>query len=1150
MALHFYIGGAGSGKTRRLLGDMIEESLREPDRRFFVIVPEQATMETQSRLVRLHPRGGILNIEVLSISRLAYRVFAETGFRKETMLEEIGKTFLLEKVACEEYRNLPWFGANIRKPEYLAEMKAAVSEFMVYGVTPGRLSELAEAAGPAGTPLGMKLSDLSVIMSAYEKKLREGSHMTAEEVPERLAALAPDSELIRGSVMAFDGFTGFTPLQLVLLRALMPLLRDISFSVTMDASGNPFSGGRPGDLFLMSRKMVHELMEIAAEKGIPAAKPVYLLPGSLTRHGTAPRLARLEDRIFRLHHRADAEAARGDENPGGARRGEDGEIRLISCGDPRGEIAFCAGEISRLVRTEGLRYRDFAIVCGDPAVYGSCVREIFPEYGIPFFIDEKRSLLGNPFMEYLRAALEAVSEDYSYTSVFRMLKSGMTDFGRDEIARLENYVLARGVRGKRRWREPFIHSYRGEDPGEVPELSALRQKVCDLLDPLADAFAKRGGTVLDKTLALYEFCAAGGAEEKLRKRGEELRAAGRPDLAREYAQVYPYVMGFLDKLVSALGDEKISMRDYRALIEAGFSEARIAIIPPGNDQVPVGDLERSRLTDVKVLFLAGANEGLIPRAPAQGGVLTESDRAAIAAEGTELRPAGREQAEIDRFYLYLTLTKPKERLILTWSAVNTSGEILRPSYLIRALKALEPGLKEESGGDRLLSVEREPGGLHLVSEGLRELGERPLSGAYLELVSHYLHSPRYADAAWRILKSAGAHRREDAIGAEAARALYGAEIRGSASRLELFMNCEFAHFLSYGLRLKERQEYQFTGLDLGSLLHASLEHFAGAAERSGGWAELSGDAARADALVREAVRQAVKAQGPSILDDGARNRYQIARMERLLSTTVRAIGVQLGSGDFLPAGAEEAFRDMSGFPVADVSLPGDGRLILSGRIDRVDTCVADGRTYVKITDYKTGHVDFDLTKVYYGLQLQLVLYLRAAMEAVRRGGCMPVPAGIFYYQIQDPLVEEVRGETDEALAKRLLRELIPSGVVLEDPACAAHFDRALLSAGSKSDVIPVSRKKDGEFTQTSKLLREEEFRALIRHAESLVRRAAVKIAGGSAEINPCEYGNSTSCDFCPYRSVCGFDARVPGYRMRRLNSMGRDEIMERIDEED
>lgn len=1145
MSLTFYLGGAGSGKSHAVFEHIIEESLKAPDRRFLVLVPEQSTMETQRCLVKQHPRSGLLGIEVLSITRLAYRVFMELGLRKEEMLEEIGKTFLLEQAVLRERRKLSFYGDLLAKPEYLAEMKALISELMQYGV--GEEALLA-AAGPeeeaegAGSPFSIKLRDIAHIFRAFRERLK-GTYLTAEELPERLSEVIGDSAYVRGAVVALDGFTGFTPLQRKLLRRLLPAASEVLVTVTVDAaSGQPSREA----LFGMSREMMQQLAAIAAEEGVRVESPVILPLGHPGRHAAAPALDRIERRLFR----EEAPPAPEREESGGSGPEEPGaQLRLFEAPSGREEIRYVSREIARLVREKGYRYRDFAVVTGDLGSYGNYVREIFPRSGLPFFIDEKRDLGRNPFMEFLRAALEAVTEDYAYSGIFRMLKTGVADFDRSLVDHLENYVIAMGIRGRKRWREPFLRAYRGEDPGELPALNRLRQEILALLDPMTEVFTARGSSVREKTTALYELCLRVGAEEMLRERAERMAAAGRRDLAREYAQVWPYIVSFLDKLVAVLGDERISMRDYRALVEAGFSEAHVAIIPPGNDQILIADEKRSRLEGVKVLFFVGVNEGLVPKAPSAGGLLTEADRRRLKERDIVLKPDRREQLGIDRFYLYLTLCRPSEALVLTWSLSGPSGEVLRPSFLISELCRLFPGLVPRRGERALQElIERESDGLSLLLDPLLKLDTQAVPAPYLELFSHYLSHPLYAGRAARLIEAAGARCRDERISRASARALYGEVLQNSASRLEKFFACRYAHFLAYGLRLKERQTYAFTVLDMGTVLHRALELFAAASgEEAGGWAGLAGDRERLFALADACVDAAGEECGGSILRENAREQYQMHRMRRLMRETVLAHAVQLEAGDFVPEELERALAGAGEAPLIELPLMDGLTMQLTGRIDRIDT-LREGQTcYLKVIDYKSGSADFDLLRVYYGQQMQLPVYAGAAMELMRRRGLNPVLAGMFYASISDPVVRAEEGESPGETEERVLKELRPSGVVPGDLSVIRHMDRGLVP-GETSKVIPVALKKDGGFAARSSVLETGALETVCRYVRRLAGKAAEEMFAGSAGIKPARYRGKSACDYCPYRGVCGFDPGIPGTAYEELPVLDEAELLRRMEE--
>ena len=1130
MALQFYIGGSGAGKTTAMLKEMIRQSMAEPRKRFFVIVPEQATMETQRKLVMLHPRKCILNLEVTSLNRLAYRVFDEVGAPDGAFLEEIGKTFLLEKIALEKGKELPYLGGTLAKPAYLSEMKSLISELMLYDVTPDTLQQMPNGISISGSRFRAKLADIEEVYRAFLEKMA-GTYMTAEEVPDRFCRVVEESQLLRESVIAFDEFTGFTPVQLRLLARLMPVVDMIYVALTVDPEQGISGPWHRSDLFALSRETADALRHAAAEAGVRVLDPVICRQDKLSRLAGSPDLLFLERHLFRGQR---AEAPRAE---------TERDVVFAEAGNPRKEPAAAAREICRLVRESGYRYRDIAVVTGDLGVYGIYAAEAFSEAEIPFFVDEKRSLLRNPFIEYLRAALEACTDGYSFESMFRMLKSGMTDFARADIEQLENYALGTGLKGKGRWREKLIYHYRDEDPGEVPKLDQLREQICALIDPLSIALARRGGTVREKAAALYSFCVRSGAEKKLARKEEACRERGQGALAREYAQVYPYVIGFLDQLVAVLGDEVISMADFRALLEAGFAEARVAVIPPGSDRVVIGDVERTRLPEVKALLFLGVNEGLIPKPPVSGGLLTDCDRETLEKADIRLKPTARQAAYIERFYLYTTLTRPSERLYLSVSRAGSDGEAISPAYLFDAVRHLFGDPEVKDVGDTP-SVERKRASLKCLTDVIQRIGERPLDGAEKELFLSYRFDPDYADFTERLLTAAVRRKPVDQIGRAAARALYGSNLYCSATRLENFCACAFSHFLRYGLKLKQRPEYQFTGMDFGNLVHRSLE-LAGTNLIG---RDLSGtDPASLEHLADTSLSQAVhEVSESSVLYSTARDQYRIRKMQRLLDASLCAIGKQMGAGRFSIYAAEEDFKSREGLQSLAFSFPDGTRLTLTGRIDRIDTCDDGDVTYVKIVDYKTGGTVFDPTLIYYGLQLQLVVYMNAALEILRKDGKHPMPGGMFYFRVQDPILPD-HGETDEELAGIRLKKMIGSGVVSSDETVLDALDGHLKTTG-RSDVIPVSRTKKGTFGARSGVLDDEGFQTLGRYASYRVRRAAAEMMQGRADMNPYAYGQITACTWCPFRSACGFEQRIPGCTYRLLVKMDTKQVLQKMTE--
>ena len=1148
MGVHYYFGSSGSGKSRFLQTEIIRRSILEPESQFIMLVPEQFTMQTQKEMVLAHPRRGLMNVDVLSFERLAYRVFDEVGMSSRRRLEEIGKSFVLEKIALDLAKKLPVLGANLARPGNLADMKSVISELMLYDVGPDMLpcGEMGR-----GTLLGGKLSDIAQVYSGFLEYISD-RYLTAEGVPDALARVCERSGFLKGAVIALDGYTGFTPVQIRLVRELAGISSELHISVTADIRENPFAKtGSP--LFTMSRDTVESLGQAFRTAGVGIDSVTYLdngkpcqrpsdgamagagaRPEGGARFAGSPALSHLERNLFR----------RSDE----VFTGEQRDVRIFAAANPLEEMRQTALTISSMIREEGLRYRDFAVITGDLGTYSNYVRQIFGETRIPYFIDEKRILQNDPFVEYVRAAVSAVCDDYSYESIFRMLRSGMSGIDREDIDILENHVLALGIRGRKKWREKWILHSQNEDPAGIPRLNEIREKILYLLDPMADSMSMRGGTVRSKTEALYYFCVRSGCEKRLADMAADFSARGRQDLAREYTQVFSHVMSFLEKLVDVLGDEKISRKDYKAVLEAGFAEEKIGIIPPAADQVLVGDMERSRLSNVKVLFFVGVNEGLVPKTVSGGGLLSETDREILRSRNIRLKPTPRESIEIGRFYIYLALTKPSKHLILSYSAAQTGGDVMRPSYLIGEIHELFPNLREEVRSPEIReNIERPENGMMLLTETMGTLADQPPGDAFYELFSWYRANPDYRARTDALIRAAEARKPKDQIGRAVAAALYGKTLVNSASRLERFSACAFAHFLQYGLRLREREEYTFSGMDMGNVLHDALRIFAKRIEESGEkWADIDED--RRNALADQSVGEAAQSYGGMILHDSARNEYQIGRMQRFMRTSVWAMQEQLKRGDFLPARFEVDFGDLGHLGSVRYELPGGAEMILTGRIDRMDLCRDGGRMLIKIIDYKTGNRSLDMTEVYHGLQLQLIVYMNAAIEAAEREGVSAEPAGIFYYKLQDPVISAGDGETEEDIRTRVLGEMQGSGVVSSDEGILLHLDRTL-GPGVKSEVIPVSITKKNELSKTSKAAAPEEFEVISTFVKNKIARIGGKIMEGRTDIDPYRYKTGNACDYCPYRGVCGFDGKIEGYGFREISPMTQEEAVGKMREE-
>ena len=1123
MALQFIFGGAGAGKSYYIYNNIIQQSIENPEKQYLILVPEQFTMQTQKELVTMHPRKGICNIDVLSFERLAFRVLTEMGESQRVLLEETGKSMVLRRVAQEKKKELKILGAKMDKQGYISQMKSMVSELRQYEISTEDLEDILEnlASSPE---LYYKLQDIKTLYQGFFDYL-EGSFITQEEVLDAMGRVAPLSKKLKDSVLVLDGYTGFTPIQIQLLETLLDICQEIYVTVTIAAGEDPYKMGSPHELFYLSKQTVASLLRIAKEKKISWKE--YWIPegkGSYQgRFADNPPMAFLEKNVFRYRKKKYPKPQNA--------------VQIYEAQNPASEMEMTAGQIRRLVRTKGYRYRDFAVITGDMQVYAPAASRAFKRYEIPCFIDEKHSVFLNPFVEYLRAAVDMIVENFSYESVFRMLRCGLNDISTEEADRLENYVIAMGIRGFSRWQQEWVRSYRGENPEECVQIDRIRASLVEKWQPFYKKMKTPDASVRTYTEALYEYITANKIQEKLKEFTKNFEAEGNLSLVKEYSQIYEIVMNLLDKLVEILGDKKVRIREFKEILEAGLSEAKVGIIPPTSDQVLVGDMERTRLKDIKIVFFVGVNEGKIPKEQQAGKLLSDLNReelkGSLKERGLSLAPTAKENLYTQKFYLYLNLTKPSERIYLSYSRLSSSGEAMSPSFLVAQIQKLFPDAVRE--WDVPLFAESRYGALDRLSEEIRK--QDRTSPVFEELMSWFTSQKEYRELVNRLIDAAYYVNPQESISKGVAEALYGTELSNSASRLEQFAKCACSHFLSYGLMLRERVRYEFNMADMGTFLHNSLDLFARKVREQGkSWIDLE-DAER-DALAENCVTEVVEKSGETILLSSARNAYIINRVKRMVKRSVWALQNQLKQGEFYPALTEWAFGEKDNIDSLNFDLAAGQKLYLKGRIDRIDVCQdKENHLYVKVIDYKSGTTQLDLIKLYYGLQIQLALYLNAALELEKKRFPDKIvqPAGVFYYNTKDPILNKEDVKNPENPQEEILKKLKMDGICSSEPEILQKLDKNLAVGKSvESFAVPVKYTAKGTFSSNSKVANQKEFAIMMEYVQDKAKKIGREILKGNTSVNPFEWKKENACEYCPYKEICGFDEKLPGYEYRKL----------------
>ena len=1104
MGLSFIFGSSGSGKSEYVYKNVIDTSLKYPDKKIIVMVPDQDSVQVEKKLCTMHPSGGILNIDVLGFGRFAYHIFEETGGLKSTVLDDEGKNLILRRVAGKMEGELKVLRGNLKRQGYISEVKSIISEFKQYGIGVGDLDELLDGIDKDSF-LYFKIKDLLKVYEGFEEYLSD-KYITGEDLFNVLAGVINKAESLKGSIIYLDGFTGFTPVQVNVLKELLLVCEDLKVTVLMDEREDPFKYYGPMEVFSLGKQMVNTLVKVASEINVEVNGPVYIKDRSTGRFKDNDSMDFLERNLFRYSGKQYKE--------------EQDNIKLFVARCPKDEAELAVSNVRYLLREKHLRYKEIGIVMSDTSVYSSYVENSFKENNIPVFIDNKKSILLNSFVEYLRSLISMIEDGFSYDSVFRFLRTGMTDMSMDDVDILENYCLACGIKGFKQWQQPWERTTYKNKEEELTILNHLRVQFVENIEEVQMILTKRHKTVEDVTRALYDFIVKNNCEEKiynLKTRFEDMKDQA---LAKEYSQVYKIIINLFDKFVDLLGDTTVSLKDYSDLFDAGLEETRVGVIPPGFDQIIAGDMQRTRLADIKALIFLGANDTLLPGNLGQGGLISQRDKEFFLEHKMPLSPGIKEKTYIQKMYLYMNLTKPSESVYISYSKVSSEGKTVRPSYLVSEIKRMYPLVKVKDA-DTFSNMEKEFTVSYVKDEVIKGLRDKnnELSDEWKEMYSYLSNSNyKFKD---KMIDGAFLVKHKEQISKDTAANLYGSENKFSVTRLEKFASCPYAHFLDYGLRLSDREEYGFEPMDLGNIAHKTLELFSRkAAELGISWAEM--DEETRNKLVEECVDETVEEFDISILRSTSRNQYMVSRIKRLMKRSVWALTCQLSQGDFMPDGFEMCFG--------------------SGKIDRIDTCTDENKVFVKVTDYKTGEKVFDITAFYNGLSLQLPVYLNAALniQKNKRPGMDIIPAGIFYYRIKDPLVDKVEeGKIEESILKKLKLD----GIVNGEEEVIEHLEHELSGA---SIYIPVGKNKDGSFKKNSNVLPQEDFNTLLEYTKVKEKEIKRDIKDGVVVASPYALGDSTGCDYCAYRDVCGFDPEITGCEFRIYDKMSMEEAIEKM----
>lgn len=1176
MGLRLILGRAGSGKSELCLREMAAELKARPDGSpLFYLVPEQATFQAEYALATSYGLQGMIRAQVLSFRRLAWKVLQETGEGKRLFIDDIGKSMVLRRI-LEKHRRKLWvfrsagdqLGTLYNLVQLYNELKRAcidIATFKEY------LGPFVAAEKKPITLLEGKVTDLLLLLEEVEKEL-SGRYMDAEDYLDFLVLKLPEASFIKEAEIWVDGFYGFTGQEYRVLGELFTLCRRVSVALCLEKDCLPGDVAEELDVFYPAALTCQKLQQLAALRGVPVEK-IFLESNPPPRFKEKPELAYLESN-FNMY-------------PVKPFKGETGALRLLAAPNRRLEVESLAREIIELARDRGCRWRDIAVISGSLEYYRDLIATVFADYGIPFFLDQKRNVLHHPLVEFIRSSLEVINRNWRYEPLFRCIKTeflfplsddeNLSRCWRERADKLENYVLAFGLQGGA-WRrdEPWDFLQRDTLEEEEKEqgapseeeqayLQMINETRFNLSAPLLrfqEVFQK-AKSVREKTAALFGLLTEARVPERLELWSRKAAENQEPEKAREHLQVYKGVLELLKQLVELMGEEEISAALFTNIVEAGLDALRLSLVPPSLDQVFVGDVERSRPPSPRFLFLLGANDGLLPPLPPEDVIFSEEEREKIRGCGLEITPGSRRRMLESQFLLYLALTRASQGLRVSYSLADEEGRSLSPSLLIHHLRELFPALREEE-------AEAEPE--KEVKESAAQVSEEEKAAALLPYLSH----PRRAlsrlavqlsrwrrgeeihplwwdvynwyagDEPWRrqarlLWKGIFYDNRERPLSAETSLKIYGKEFRAGITRLEKFRGCPFSHFLSYGLRLKERALYRLESPDIGRFFHAVLRNFTLALEAKNlKWEELERETCME--ILSEEVERLLPRLKKEILLSSNRYRFLGEKLKETVGRAALILAEQARRSSFKPVGLELTFGEGGDLPGICFELENGCRIELTGRIDRVDLARGpDGRSYLRVVDYKSGRRDIKIPEVFYGLSLQMLVYLDVLLTGAPTWLKEKVlPAGLLYFRVYAPLIKADKILLSHEVEEEMLKLYKMKGLVLKEPEIAALMDHTLKKG--YSPIIPVGLKADGDFYKNSAVITGKRLELLRRHVRRLIEETLWKIAGGEVQIRPYRLGKNKACSYCPYKAICQFDTSLEGNNFLLLKSESADHI--------
>lgn len=1155
MSLRFLLGRSGAGKTSHILDEIRSKLAEDPEGNPIIyLVPDQMTFLSEYKLIKTPGLAGMIRTQVFSFSRLAWRVLQETGGMSRLHLDSVGVNMLIRKIMDDKKEDLKMFRRSADKQGFIAQMELMLAEFKQYCIQPDDIQNYLAETSPSGSGIQDKLHDLELVYQAFEDEMVD-KYLDSEDYFTLLIEKMSESSYIRKADIYIDGFYSLTPQELLIVEEMMKLCRSVTISLTLD---QPYRQYAPDDLqlFRQTGNLYHHLYQAGLRNGIPITED-RILKGT-ERFGKSPGLNHLET-DFAIR------PARTFEHPP--------DVTIAQAVNRRAEIEGVARDILSLVRQKQHRFRDIAILVRNGEAYADILQTVFRDYQIPLFVDSKRTMLNHPLIELIRSTLEIINGYWRYEPVFRAIKTELLfplqknhDRMREQVDKLENYVLARGIKGSRwtskdRWTYRRFRGLELEDRNQTDKEMKLEQELNEMKQLFTEPIlklskrVKKAANGRELCEALYLYLEELHVPEKLEKLKLEAEESGDLVSAREHEQTWNAVVDLLDQFVELLSGEELSMKQFASIIEAGLESLEFSLVPPAIDQVLVANLDLSRLDDVKTAFVIGLNEGVLPGKALSDGIFSDSDREMLLAGGLDVAPSSKVRLLDEEFTAYKAFTTPAEALYLSYPLADEEGKALLPSSYLKRVRDVLPNVSDVyymndpsdlSAEEQVKYAANYDVALSYLAAQL-QLKKRnyPIHSLWWDVYNAIMEDEMVGPSATKVLSSLFYQNRTKKLSEETSKQLYGESILTSVSRMEMFNSCPFSHYAAHGLKLRERQIFRLDAPDIGEMFHGALKMISDyLKEHDIPWSTLTKE--QCLELARIAVeRLAPKLQNQILLSTN-RHHYLRRKLEHVIGRASIVLSEHAKVSGFAPIGLELGFGKNGELPPLSFTLKNGTKMELIGRIDRVDKAEEGEGVYLRVLDYKSSEKELNMSEVYYGLALQMLTYLDIVVTHSKSLiGKEAIPAGVLYFHVHNPVVKSKGMLSLDKIEEEIYKSFKMNGLVLDHSNVIQMMDNSLdIENSGKSDIIPAGFKKDGSLLAASKVASREEFSLLNHHVRRVYQEAGDRMVDGDVDITPYKLKEKTPCTFCSFKSVCQFDQSLEENQFRNLAQKKQNDVLE------